>query len=64
MTNETQCPCCKESVPTDTLTLDVDGITGEKRGLICQPCDTFFGKFNHDGARIQRLARYRLKHNM
>ena len=43
---------------TSTLQVDHDHVTGEVRGLLCDPCNTALGRLGDSVAGIERVLRY------
>lgn len=65
---EKQNGCCaicfgqQEGKPKD-FAIDHNHLTGQVRGLLCNPCNTSIGKFKEDVAIMQRAIEYLKHHN-
>jgi hypothetical protein len=52
---------CEVCGDTTWLHIDHDHVTGNVRGVLCQPCNTSLGKLQEDPDRIMKLADYARK---
>lgn len=55
------CASCGD-VPTSTLNVDHDHVTGQVRDLLCARCNTALGLLLESPGRIEALARYLRRH--
>jgi hypothetical protein len=54
-----RCAICKEECATGNwLAVDHDHVSGERRGLLCQSCNTGLGKMRDNPAILRAAAEY------